>query len=469
MLPHSKMLPHIHFTEQIVYVIQGTGYSLINGTRVTTEQGGIFHWASGITHEMFNPGDSEFKCLLILCPDANTLDTPTPLDTTVSFSSQAKRESLLAAIDNLRSQFLDSMYCSYVIFDETGNIINHSRHFPSYCYNLCGKSLESDCSACMIAHPSLPFFEETRTRCPHGLTLIFMPVITDGAFLGFVEGGFVRTSAEDCNEEMDIFVASISAIKGIVVLLHRIVKSLAVFCEFYRMKQEQQMQNIALVAEQHQQELLLADLRNAETLMTDLKINNHFLFNTLNHMASIALDNGIFSLYQSIIDLSLLFRHTLRNSGAIISLQDEISSLYAYLKLQKLRYGDSLVLKYDIRTELEQWTVPFNILMPLAENAFTHGFSNIEIKKITIRLFEKDTRLHLSVENNGPPIDARTCQNITTGMKLPTNHGLSMIYRKLQLYYGNDFSMSFLSDSTRGTSVNIDIPPMKQSQILREL
>lgn len=167
--------------------------------------------------------------------------------------------------------------------------------------------------------------------------------------------------------------------------------------------------------------------------MTDLKINNHFLFNTLNQMASMALEGGLFPLYQSIIDLSRLFRYMLQNVGNIVPLDVEASSLYAYLELQKVRYGDRLLLEYDINTTLEKWQIPFNILMPLAENAFTHGFSDTDIRRLALRIYETGAYLNIDIENNGPTLSEETYQKIKQKLLAPTNHGLPMIYKKLPL------------------------------------
>ena len=101
------------------------------------------------------------------------------------------------------------------------------------------------------------------------------------------------------------------------------------------------------------QQLLAKSLREAEYAMTNLKISNHFLFNTLNSMASMALDGGLPKLYQSIIDLSKLFHYTLRTEDTVVSWRQEFEYLNSYLKLQKLRYEDTLSVVYDIETKVE--------------------------------------------------------------------------------------------------------------------
>ena len=461
MLPHTKMLPHLHFTEQVLYVIQGNGYSIINGERIDTGEGEVFHWEAGVTHEMFNPGSTDFRALLIISPDLqNAGDFLEPADEEPPISKVEAIEYMCAAVDSLRTQLADTMYNPYVVFDADGNVLMKAGQFPEYCYTSCGKTLEQNCAQCMSQQG--PFYDERQHRCPHNLTLFSLPIVMNGTFLGAVMGGFVRARLGDYSGDMEIFLEPPSALRGIKVILRRIVRMLSLHCEFYKMRKEQWLQRSIIADEQRHQAELAETLKNTQTQMTDLKINNHFLFNTLNQMASMALEGGMFPLYQSIIDLSRLFRYTLQNVGNIVPLDVEASSLYAYLELQKVRYGDRLILEYDINTVLEKWQIPFNILMPLAENAFTHGFSDTDIRRLALRIYEEGSYLNIDIENNGPALPEEAYREIKQKLLAPTNHGLPMIYKKLQLYYAQDFAFELRPAEGGGTIVHIMIPTMEK-------
>lgn len=71
--------------------------------------------------------------------------------------------------------------------------------------------------------------------------------------------------------------------------------------------------------------------------------------------------------------------------------------------------------------------------MPLAENAFTHGFSDTDIRRLALRIYETGAYLNIDIENNGPSLSEETYQKIKQKLLAPTNHGLPMIYKKLQL------------------------------------
>ena len=468
MFPHTKTLPHLHFTEQVLYVIRGNGYSIVDGERINTTSGEVLHWAAGVTHEMFNPGSEEFKALLIISPDLQNIVSPDLqsidefLDLDAGTSSVDKAEAIeymCAAVDAFRSQLADTTYNPYMVLDVDGIVLLKAGQFPPYCHASCGESLKQDCAPCMTLCKTC--YDEQTRRCPYNLTLFLVPVMMNRTFLGTVMGGFVRTRLGDCTGDMDVFLETPTALRGIQVTLHRISRILSLHCEFYKMRKDQWLQRSIIADEQRHQEELAENLRTAQTQMTDLKINNHFLFNTLNQMASMALDGGLFPLYQSIIDLSRLFRYTLQNVGNIVSLDVEASSLYAYLELQKVRYGDNLTLDYEIDTSLEKWQIPFNILMPLAENTFTHGFADTNIRHLTLRIYEEGTYLHIDIENNGPALDAEVYKMIKLKLQMSTNHGLPMIYRKLQTYYEDDFLFELRPAEGGGTVVHIKIPAMK--------
>ena len=73
--PHAHMNPAYTFYEQVIYTLQGTGYSLINGKKIDMSiPGEILHWEASVIHEMYNEGEEEFKHLMVSCPDMVKFD-----------------------------------------------------------------------------------------------------------------------------------------------------------------------------------------------------------------------------------------------------------------------------------------------------------------------------------------------------------------------------------------------------------
>lgn len=458
--PYGHMNPHIHFTEQVLYTLQGTGYSLLNGKKIDMSQPNvILHWEASVIHEMYNEGDTEFKHLMVSSPDAVSFDAAVLADAGSQKMSEEKAEEYLhAAINGTCEQFLDTLHYSYVIFNAVGMPVKRTRIFPQFCCRHCMEEISVNGAPCMGRTVECPFTEERSFECAHGVTVFCVPIVFRGVFLGYVQGGYVHM--HNVPKE-GVYVTPQSSIQGAKVLLRRIVKAMVDYCEVYQFKNQLMQQELALSDTRQYQEVLIANLRNAENTMTDLKINNHFLFNTLNQMASMALAGGMVPLYQSILDLSCLFSYAVRNNSSLVPLTKEFEYLDSYIKLQKLRYGERLQLTYDIGTDMDRWEVPFNFLMPVAENAFTHGFFQEEDKRFFLGIEEQDKGLVFTMKNNGISVDEAACKRIMKEMKGGAAHGLSMVYLKLQSAFGGDFSIVISPGQPDGAQVVITIPAGK--------
>ena len=102
------------------------------------------------------------------------------------------------------------------------------------------------------------------------------------------------------------------------------------------------------------------------------KIRPHFLFNSMNSLASlIRIDRE--KAEQTLENLCDLFRYALQDVNSGVSLQAEVDACEKYLQIEKLRLGERLEYSWDIEIELEDIRVPALILQPLVENAVFHG------------------------------------------------------------------------------------------------
>lgn len=458
--PHAHMKPHIHFTEQVIYTLQGTGYSLINGEKIDMSQPHvILHWEASVIHEMYNEGDQEFKHLMVSCPDPLGFQKLSAEGTEHSdLSPEDAEEYLRVAVSGIRDHVLSNIHYSYVIFSASGMPVRRTSVFPEFCCRHCMEGISFQNAPCMKMYIPCPLPAMGRFECPYEVTVFYVPVLFRGAFLGYIQGGYVHMHSV---HDESVYMTPQSSIQGAKMLLERISKALTDYCEIYHFKKQIQQQEIVLADTRQYQKVLMTSLKNAENTMTDLRINNHFLFNTLNQMASMALSGGMVSLYQSILDLSCLFSYAVQNTNRMVPLYKEFEYLDAYLKLQKLRYQDSLRLSYSIETDLNAWLVPFNFLMPVAENAFKHGFVRTDLKEFSFCVREAQGHLVFTMTNNGTPVSQASCLDIMEDMRNSAAHGLSMVYRKLQMICGDDFSVILRPGKPDGLEITITIPAQK--------
>ena len=297
--------------------------------------------------------------------------------------------------------------------------------------------------------------------CSRGMQVFHYPVIFRGVFLGYILGGYVRHSNEtaDMDERIkNVYDVPESVIAGIHSLMKKVVKAIRNFCEFEQFRRQLTDKELRIASQEETQRILMKNLRDTENAMTDLKINNHFLFNTLNSMAGMALEGGMLPLYQSIVDLSKMFHYTLRTQSSVVSLEKELDYVKAYLQLQKLRYEEELEITYRIDKNVLGVQVPFNFLQPVVENAFIHGFSGTDRKKIQIRVSGKKESICIQVKNSGIPLTRQKCDMINQGIHGSAAHGLSMIYQKLITAYGENCNLVIGTEKNGTTCVQINLP-----------
>lgn len=102
------------------------------------------------------------------------------------------------------------------------------------------------------------------------------------------------------------------------------------------------------------------------------RIQPHFLFNSMNTIASLITVNPD-QAEEAVLDLSELFRASLRTGDQLIPLARELDLCQRYLAIEALRLGDRLTLEWAIQPGLEQQAIPPLTLQPLVENAIYHG------------------------------------------------------------------------------------------------
>lgn len=129
------------------------------------------------------------------------------------------------------------------------------------------------------------------------------------------------------------------------------------------------------------------------------RIRPHFLFNSMNLIASLIVSNPG-KAEQVVEDLSDLFRYALGDSQNLIPLRDEIALCRRYLELEKLRLGDRLQVQWRIGDYGDGVTIPCLTLQPLLENAIYHGVQMLEEGGcIEIAVNRKGNRVEIDVTN----------------------------------------------------------------------
>ncbi len=197
-----------------------------------------------------------------------------------------------------------------------------------------------------------------------------------------------------------------------------------------------------------------------ETLSS--QINPHFLFNTLNSIASlIRIDPE--RARTMVVRLSRIMRRRLRSQDHFSPLRDELEFIGDYLAIELERFGDKLRVRQEIDPACTDVSVPSMLLQPLVENSIKHGIANkIEGGTITLKARRSGERLFIEVQDDGvgmPEVD----QPAIPGQGI----GVRNVRERLHVIYAQDYKMAIESQPGLGTRVLIEIPVQISSTVGR--
>jgi two-component system LytT family sensor kinase len=187
-----------------------------------------------------------------------------------------------------------------------------------------------------------------------------------------------------------------------------------------------------------------------ESQLNTLKgqINPHFMFNSLNNIRGLMLED-VEKSREMITRLSEMLRYSLSKSATDkITLQEELEMVENYIALSKIQFEDRLAFESIVDDMLLKEEIPPMIIQMLVENAVKHGISNQKKGgKVTVQILKKNDELFIQVSNTGK----------IHATKESTKVGLKNIQNRLTLLYGNKAHFSLI-DRDNEVVANIKIP-----------
>ncbi len=210
-------------------------------------------------------------------------------------------------------------------------------------------------------------------------------------------------------------------------------------------------------SKQQQQEAVLKAVtlaQEAQLKMLRYQLNPHFLFNTLNAISTLILDNQNRTANHAVMRLSEFLRYTLdQDPMKRVTLRQEIEALDLYLGTERLRFGERLRLEYVIEEGALDALVPSLLLQPLLENALKYAVSPREeggLVRIEGRAF--GGMLEVSVIDDGPGLDDTSRPSRRRG-----GVGLSNTRERLSVLYGDNYRFA-VANSRPGVRVDLALP-----------
>ena len=207
------------------------------------------------------------------------------------------------------------------------------------------------------------------------------------------------------------------------------------------------------------------ELSRAQLAVLRGQMDPHFMFNTLNSIASLVYDQRGEAAVGMIVGLSEFLRRASEDSHrAQVTLREEVEYLQRYIDIQKVRFGDRLRVSVDIPDELLGTQVPNLLLQPLVENAIKHGVSKRRSGgEIRVAGICRDGALRLTVYNDGPWAQedlaiAPAGGSLAGRSVAPHRVGLGNLRTRLQILHGDRSELLLQPAEAGGVEVIVTLP-----------
>lgn len=197
------------------------------------------------------------------------------------------------------------------------------------------------------------------------------------------------------------------------------------------------------------------ETRLAQAQLRALKsqLQPHFLFNTLHSVSALMLTN-VQAADAMLARLSDLLRLSLENNSVQeTTLNREMQFVEGYLEIEKMRFGDRLQVRCELKPETLDANVPHLLLQPLVENAIRHGACrSVSGGEVWITATRENDDLIIEVGDNGPGFSPNPEWKAKHGL------GLHATRERLQVFYGARQRLEIQSAPGHGTTVRVRLP-----------
>ncbi len=202
------------------------------------------------------------------------------------------------------------------------------------------------------------------------------------------------------------------------------------------------------------------------------QINPHFLYNTLESMRGLALEENCVKVADMAKNISCFMRYNMRTENNWTILKEEKGHVTNYIRIINYRFDNKISLKTELSEEMLELSVPKFILQPVVENSVLHGLSekktDCEIV-ITGHIVESDAIIEISDNGTGIlesaliQINENLKKAVEVGQKQSRKEsiGIYNVNSRLKLNYGNQYGVSLKSKKGNGTVVRLTFPVSK--------
>ncbi len=214
-----------------------------------------------------------------------------------------------------------------------------------------------------------------------------------------------------------------------------------------------------------EKELMMeAHLKDAQLKYLQAQINPHFLFNTLNAGAQLAMMEGADRTYQYVQNMAEFFRYNVKKGEEIVTIGEEIELVDNYIYILNVRFSGDIHFEKKVDDSLLHVHMPSMILQPIVENCVNHGIREMAGEgKIWLTVYQIDDVACISIRDNGVGMTQETIRKVMSGTyreeELASGSngiGMDNVIGRLKLFTESDDVMTIVSEGeNKGTEVII--------------
>ena len=209
--------------------------------------------------------------------------------------------------------------------------------------------------------------------------------------------------------------------------------------------------------------------KQAEIKALQNQINPHFLYNTLDCIRGMAIEQGADNIEEMTRGLSGMFRYSISRKGKTKALmEEELANVNNYLRIQQYRFRNKINITETIDPAAKKCCVPKLLIQPIVENAVFYGLEpKTGERNLNIEAYCTGKKLIVKVEDNGVgmsfdklrTINDAMCSGVSMGDNgRGTQLGIVNVNERLRLLYGEEFGLRIFSCPKVGTTIEMVLP-----------
>ena len=235
-------------------------------------------------------------------------------------------------------------------------------------------------------------------------------------------------------------------------------------------------ENINIMADQiknliHEVKDVTVKQKNAEIRALEAQINPHFLYNTLDSINWMAIENNQYEISKMIRNLGIILRYSVDESNSIVSVDRVEDWLEKYIYLQQMRFENKFDFKINVDEKVKNKKIHKLLLQPFIENAILHGLKEKEgcgTLCVDISMSSDEKMLNIIIEDNGKGMSKTEKDHYNDMEKAVLDDGRSIglhnVFSRIRMYYGEEAVWNITSIPEMGTVITLKLPVIEEGE-----